>query len=321
MGAFNVTAQTVKGDFVSFSYGEAGVQAFLVDGTRVFDIQATGTAPPGNRTGAQAHGAEVHVRTAAYDLMVHDNPEAVTRIVTNGTVTLTLAPGANVTLSAGGEQANFTLGGLSGRVRGDALQLAGNALVSRNVMLVFVDAPHGAFDVHREAIGEAAARGHVGIEASFNKGRGDDGVEQDIVSYGNVTMRTLHAARGDLTVQVEGHGTEGRVLVLNVDGALLGASDASRLRIALDNRAVRTEENLSALLDPDADGVEPVSHVVFDPDTNAFQLLVRVPHYSVHTLSVTTILEEASPSIILGLAGAVVVLAASAGWLFRPRRE
>jgi len=118
-------------------------------------------------------------------------------------------------------------------------------------------------------------------------------------------------------VQVEGHGFDGRVLVLNVDRALVKADKASDVLVTFDNETVQHAANLSDALDPDAHGLHPVYYVVFDPEQGAFQLIVSVPHYSVHTLSVGSVLVLPPPSVVIGVVAGVALLAPTAMLLFR----
>jgi hypothetical protein len=130
-------------------------------------------------------------------------------------------------------------------------------------------------------------------------------------------MTTIKAERGNLTVMVEGHGLDGRVLVLNVDGRMLGADRADKLNITLDNESIEHAADLADALDPDDDGFDPEYYLVYDPAAEAFQLIVTVPHYSVHTLTVATFLEIVPPSVTVGILVGVLVVVPMALVLFR----
>lgn len=315
---FSTSNQQVSGTFVDFHYNDSGLQGFAVAGNALFDATVGGRGnEEGERGGVEAHGAEVRLRTASFELRVHDNPEAVTQILTNGGITLVLASGVSAR-TAGDGTVKFTAGNVSGSIRGQSLALAGNTVTSTDRLLVFVNAPHGNFDVYRSDIHKGVASGHVGVEASYNKPGKD--VEQDVVSYGNVTMQTIKAERGNLTLQVEGHGFDGRVLVLNVDGRVVGASRADDLNILFDNASISRADNITDVLDPDDDGLRAEYYIVFDPAQEVFQVLVSVPHYSVHTLSVTTAFVLPPPSVIVGIVGGALLLVPSAFLLFRRKR-
>ncbi|MFA5862586.1 MAG: hypothetical protein WDA16_12920 [Candidatus Thermoplasmatota archaeon] len=310
------TSQRVSGSFVSFNYSESGLQDFALGAYPLFDASVSGQSQEDDdaRFGVEAHGAEVRVRTPVFDLIVHDNPGAVTKLMTHGVITLALAPGV-LAQEGKDDLVEFTVGNVSGTIRGQDLALVGSTLTSTDRVLVFLDEPRGDFDVHRSDINEGVAAGHVGVEASFNKPGGT--VEEDVVSYGNVTMQTIKAEKGNLTLQVEGHGFDGRVLVLNVDGRVVGASKADDLQVLFDNASIARADNITDVLDADNDGLKAEYYVVFDPTKEVFQLIVSVPHYSVHTLSVTTAIVLPPPSVILGVVAGAIILVPSAFLLFR----
>ena len=317
IGAFalSTTERVVEGDYVSFTYNDSDLRDFQVGGVPLFDLHVSGDGDDEDENAAVARGAQVQLETPLFRLHVHDNPGGVLKLDTDGIATILFAEGTNLT-RVGDERVAFRIGNLTGSVRGEDLDVAGRSIIGRDEILVLVHATRGSFDVHRDDIGEAVGKRHVGAEASFNR-RDDDGVEQDVVSYGNVTLHTVKAERGNLTLLIDGHGFDGRVLVLNVDGRIVGASKADDLSVLFDNETITLASSIQDVLDPDDDGLAAEYYVVFDPAEEAFQLLVSVPHYSLHTLSVTTLLQSAPPSVIAGVIGGVVLLAASGVVLFR----
>lgn len=318
IGEFQVdpTAREVRGDFVNFSYDGATVRGYTVRDTKLFDATVTETRADHRRVDTVARGAEIRVETPAFRLRAHDNPSVTTLISTPGLVTLTFVEDARFT-QVNDRLARFAVGNVSGFVRGEDLEVEGRNLTAESVMLV-VDEPRGRFDKHREAITAAIERTHVGAELSL-VGRDDGEVEHDSVSYGNVTLTTVKAERGNFTVLIDGHGFEGRVLVFNLDGRLLGASHEDELTLRFDNETMRRADSIQDVLDPDDDGLAPEYYVVFDPQADAFQLLVSVPHYSVHVLSVGTLVQQIPPSVALGVVLGVALLAPAGYVLFRRR--
>lgn len=319
IGSFDLaaSARTVTGEFVSFSYNDASLTDFRVGGVKLFDLRVDGAAEDDARE-PRVEGAQVKLRTKSLEARIHDNPAAMTKVETDGFVILAFPAGAVVTV-ADDERAEFTIGNVSGHVRGKALALAGTDLTSTDGVLVLLNRPQGDFDVHRGEISRAVARGDVGAEASFNKA-GED-VEQDVVQYGNVTLTTVKAERGNLTLLVDGQGFDGRVLVLNVDGRVIGASQREDLQVLFDNETIQQADTLQDVLDPDDDGLDAEYYVVFDPAAQAFQMIVSVPHYSVHTLSVTTLIPLPAPSVVIGLVAGALLLVPSALLLFRRSRD
>lgn len=323
IGSFAIQQSTkvVTGEHVSFTYGDAGIDDFRVGNRTLFDLRVHGEPDDEEDEGSgesrvQAEGAVFRVRTRNFTFTAHDNPIGVSKLETDGRATLTFEEGV-VLFSRDEDMVRFSFGDARGAIRGDGLAVNGRTVTATEDLLVFLDTPRGSFDKHRGDIGQAIARGHVGAEATFNAI--DDDVEEEVVSYGNVTMTTVKAERGNITLLVEGHGFDGRVLVLNVDGRVLGADHADKLTILLDNQTVQRASNLSDALDPDDDGFAPEAYLVYDPQVQAFQLMLTVPHYSVHTLSVTSLIELAKPAILVGVLLGTALLVPAAMVLFRRR--
>lgn len=321
IGDFVLQAATrvVTGEHVSFTYAESGISAFRAANRTLFDVRVEGDPDEDDDDGpreprVQAEGAKFRVRTRNYTFIAHDNPSGVAKLETNGRATVTFGEGA-VLFSRDDDAVRFSFGDLKGALRGDDLTVSGRTVVSEDELLIFLETPRGAFDKNRRDIGHAIARRHVGAEATFNAL--DDEVEEEVVSYGNVTMTTLKAERGNLTLLVDGHGFEGRVLVLNVDGRVLGADNADKLTILVDNATVVRASNLTDALDPDDDGFSPEAYLVYDVQAQAFQLMVTLPHYSVHTLTVASLIELAKPAIIVGVLVGLVLLVPAGAVLFR----
>lgn len=319
VGDFEVdaAARSADGDIVSFTYTPLTVDRFAVGDVVLYSARVDPAASDdGREPRVTARGPEIRVRTTHYTFTAHDNPAGVSRLQAPGGIAITFAEGAILVQGDEG-RISFELGDLTGSLRGEELRVAGTTVTASRNVLVFLDKQRGDFDVHREHIGNAIARGHVGAEATFNLA--DQALQQDVVSYGNVTMTTVKAEQGNLTVLIEGHGFEGRVVVLNVDGRILGAAQANDLSIFMDNASIGRATDLTDILNPDDDGYQPEYYIVHDPlmDPNAFQLIVTVPHYSVHTLSVTTAFVLPPPSVVLGILAGVALLVPSAMLLFR----
>src|SRR5438552_5977235 len=130
IGAFAQAGHDVSGQFVSFSYGPSGAQGFTVDGAHVFDVAIAPAGGASTQFQVDASGAQIRIRSSAYTLQVHDNPEAVTQIdVQAGTITLTLAPGATAQAS-GEETAAVSIGNLTGKARPAASNHAGGTITT-----------------------------------------------------------------------------------------------------------------------------------------------------------------------------------------------
>lgn len=331
VGAFELVTseRTATGDYVSFNYSEAGVADYRAANRTLFDLTVLGGGEDedededdddrerGRSPGVVAAGNEIRVRMRNFTFIAHDNPTGVAKLETDGTTRVVFEEGVVLAYENGGrERVRFSFGDVTGVLRGDDAVISGRSVTTDEGVLIVLDAPRGPFK-DRE-LGRAIGKGHVGAEATIDLDD-DERVRQETVSYGNVTITTERAERGNITVVIDGHGFDGRVVVLNIDGRVLGADHADKLQIWIDNESVRPASNLTDILDPDDDGFYPEYYIVFDPSAQAFQLLATLPHYSVHILSVTTLLAEIPPPVAIGILVGVAMLVPTALVLFRRR--
>ena len=323
VGAFEVeeASRAATGEHVSFSYSDTGIQDFRASNRTLYSISVEAEEDdrgPSGDHGIRVDGAALRVRTQAYRFVAHDTATAASQMEADGVITVAFAEGVVLAREAD-DRVRFSFGDVTGVLRGEQLATSGRDVTSQDDVLVILDKPRGAGDQdHYRDLGRAIARGQVGAEATINLAD-DASVTADVISYGNVTMTTTRAERGNITVVIEGYGVEGRVLVLNVDGRVVGADRAENLAIMMDNVSISPATNLTDILDPDDDGYSPEYYVVFDPQVEAFQLIVTVPHYSVYTLSVTTFLEIVKPSVVVGILAGTALLVPAGLVLFRRR--
>jgi hypothetical protein len=120
----------------------------------------------------------------------------------------------------------------------------------------------------------------------------------------------LPAAAGSapIAVQLSANLTEGRTVVMHVDPALLGNATPDRLELRYyddHSDGSRTEvvfakaASIADVLDPTNDGGRPEYWVVSDSD--GLQVLVSVPHWSTHTVTLAGLGEILQPSVLMGL--------------------
>ena len=310
--------RSVMGKHVRFFANGTGIRNYTVAMVTLFDVSYY--APPSS-VRLKDGGSTFVMEGEDFRLKVHDNPMGTLHLRVPDTATFRFA---NATLDPEVDgKVDFVVEGVTGWIKADNATIVGDSVIVSGKTTVHVNKARGAHDKHRADISTAVAKGHVGAEATLGKRPSGDQEElvQEVVSYGNVTMTTLRAERGNLTVAIEGHGDEGRVVVLNVDGRILGAQKRDDLTILLDNLTIPAASSIADVLDPDDDGFLPEYYVVFDPGTETFQLLVSVPHYSVHILSVNSFIPLPPPPVVFGIVAGVAALVPGAYVLFRRKDE
>lgn len=334
LGAFELVPATraATGEHVSFTYSETGISDFRAGNRTLYDLIVTGDPDDdgdddegrGRTGGASTEGAQMRVRMPNFTFTAQDSPTAAAKVRTDGDVRVVFEEGVVLGPDGGDDddddgkdgRVRFSFGDVTGVLRGDDAKINGRTVTASGDILVILDAPRGPFDASHRDLGRAIGKGRVGAEATIHHNENEI-VEVEAVSYANVTIDTLKAERGNITVLIEGHGFEGRVIVLNVDGRILGAQGADELNVMIDNASVRPASNLTDILDPDDDGFLPEYYIVYDIQAQAFQLIATLPHYSVHLLSVTTPFALPPPSVVIGVVAGFALLVPTAMLLFR----
>jgi hypothetical protein len=187
----------------------------------------------------------------------------------------------------------------------------------------------------RKVGAEISVSGPAPAAASMLAGEGDGTVE--VLAYDDVDVEVnvpSAAATPDapIRVKVSAELDEGRTIVLNLDESVLESAKARALVLRYydlyeqpDGTEVQTEVlflqadgGLQDILDPTDDSGQPEYWVV--EDANGVQVLVSVPHWSAHAITIGSLLAQ-NPSvlfgILVGLSGTAVATAA----MLWPRRR
>jgi hypothetical protein len=153
-----------------------------------------------------------------------------------------------------------------------------------------------------------------------------------VLAYDDLDVQVnLPAAAGagvPIAVRLSANLTEGRTIILHVDPALLGNSTEDRLDLHyFDDHEDGTQTevvfaraaSLADVLDPTDDGGRPEYWVVSDAD--GLQVLVSVPHWSVHTVVLSGLGAILQPSVLVGIVAGSAGIAVAAVAMFWPRRR
>jgi hypothetical protein len=178
----------------------------------------------------------------------------------------------------------------------------------------FFSKHHGA---HEQAILYAIEQRRIVSEAYIMVRNGSAYVE--ILEYERTfTMIVKEAQKGHLKLEVSSETHEGRVVIINLDQQTIDALK-DRLNVKLDGADVRSTSNPLEVLY--ATGALPSNAVYCVTESNGTtQLMVYVPSFSVHSISVDSVGPLAQ---VMGFAGlfaliaAVVIVAGAAFVLLR----
>lgn len=301
-------------------------------------------------------GSTLFVRDGESELRLHDEPNGLIRFKGgNGNITLVFP--ANATIEHGEHGARIAyMGGREGHLLADNATWLANGTVQLNGFFAFhvppaharaaPEQPAPAVEA-KERVQQAIERRNIGAEVNLRGPESssaataavDEAAPVEILAYDDVEVEVdlpEQAASPETPVRVvvSSELDEGRTIVLNVDAALLESTDPDHLVLRYfdlhnqtDGSTLETEvlfaaaSSLQDVLDPADDGGQPEYWVV--EDANGLQVLVSVPHWSAHAITVASFFEQLdAPSVLVGVSvGAGMTIALGMVLLWPRRRQ
>ncbi len=309
----------------------------------------------GNLT-IERQGSTLRVLDGEAELRLHDEPNGLIRFKgESGNVTLDFPDGAAIERAEHGARIAYA-GGRDGHLLAENATWLDNDTVRLDGFFAFhVPPAGGAAPEHEDKPElqevedrkqEAIERRTLGAEITLKPRPSGPGASSlapaandsvEILAYDDVEVAVDlpgQAAPGSpLRVVVSSELDEGRTIVLNVDEALLESTDPADLVLRYfdlhnqtDGSMIETEvvfhaaASLQDVLEPADDGGQPEFWVV--EDANGVQVLISVPHWSAHAITVASIATALhAPSVTVGIvagAAASLVMGALLVW---PRRR
>lgn len=297
-------------------------------------------------------GSTLRVRAGDDELRLHDEPNGLMRFKGDGNVTLTFPDGADIQADAHGARILYP-SGRSGQLLAQNATWLDNATVQLTGFFAFHVPPAGALardepklvreaeEGKRDAIERRTLGAEVTLKARPSAtglaAMSDEAVE--VLAYDDVEVHVdlpdaAAASGAPLRVVVSSELDEGRTIVLNVDESLLASIDPADLVLRYfdlhnqtDGSVLETEVlfaaagSLQDVLEPADDGGQPEYWVV--QDANGVQVLVSVPHWSAHAITVGSVLSDLDvPSVLVGISvGAAMTIGLSVALLWPRRRD
>lgn len=299
----------------------------------------------------ERQGATLHVRDGDAELRLHDTPTGLIRFKgDDGNVTLEFPADAAIERDEQGARITYA-GGREGHLVADNATWLDNGTVRLNGFFAFHvpargapadDGDHPEAHEAEERKDEAREHGRIGAEIHL-KPRGDAAAlsaadeSVEVLAYDDVEVHVDLPEQADehapLRVVVSSELDEGRTIVLNVDEDLLASTDPSDILLRYfdlhnqtDGSVIETEvvfaaaSSLQDVLEPMDDGGQPEFWVV--EDANGVQVLISVPHWSAHAITVASIATAfASPNVAVGIVVGAVSSLVMGVLLFLPRRR
>lgn len=313
------------------------IAAFTVDGWLTLDRI---TLSEGGAAAAERKGNILVVGDGDSRLRLHDTPVGHVEFKGgDGSVRLAFPAGVEVTVGETGRATRIHYP--DGR---DALLVADAAIWDgRNATLT------GFFSFHvargagpfgdgpgdgelRPQLRSAVEKRRLGAEVALERNPANASRAVQVMAYDDLSVQVslpdTPTPGVPIAVRLAANLSEGRTVALRVDPALLANSTADRLELRYfddHDDGTRTEvlflraASLADALDPTDDAGQPEYWVVSDAD--GLQVLVSVPHWSVHTVTLAGLGALVQPSVLLGLVAGAAGTAVAAVAMFWPRRR
>lgn len=327
-------------DHIAFTLvSPSQISGFTVDSQLTLDSLTLNT---GGASAAERKGDDLLVvGDGDSRLRLHDNPVGQIEFKgEDGSVVLTFPPGVQVAAGERGHAARIHYpDGRDGLLVADEAAWDGRNVTLTGFFSFHVARGGGPFEGTEQAGGElrsklrsAMEKRHLGAEVALERHPANASRQVQVVAYDDLTVQVSlpngTAAGAPIAVQLSANLTEGRTVVLHVDPTLLGNSTADRLELRYfddHDDGTRTEvlflraAGLADVLDPTDDAGQPEYWVV--EDANGLQVLVSVPHWSTHTVTLAGLGALLQPSVLVGVLAGSAGIAVAAVAMFWPRRR
>lgn len=287
-------------------------------------------------------------------LRIHDNPTGLLRFKGEaGHVVLTFPSDTTVYATTSGARIEYGQASVrqSGQLVADELEwldthtVVATGFFTFHVAAILVDHDlprvveakervQEAIEGRRVAAEVSLKRPDTAAESSITMATSDRGVE--VLAYDDVDVLveygSLHDPATPIRVEVSAELDEGRTIVLHVEDGLLDNNDPKALLLRYfdvhpqaDGSRIETEvlfaqaSSLADVLDAGDDGGQPEYWIVEDAD--GLQVLVSVPHWSTHAITISSLGIDLPPRVAYGIILGVVASVAAGVALLRPRHD
>ncbi|HWG92398.1 MAG TPA: hypothetical protein VNZ52_16245, partial [Candidatus Thermoplasmatota archaeon] len=308
-----------RGEYVAFQPSGQGIQNFTVDGVPLWTAHVLPADRDAPTPKVKAEGAHTKVEGEAYRFDANDIPTAEARFTARA---YRITFPENVTVQESPRGVVVHAGDLTGVLYGKDVSLEGRTLRGEGALHFLLRSPNLPVGPTRESLDAAKMAGTVGAEVVVRHAPGEPkAIKNAVMSYGNVTVET-RPEDGGVTFVVDGNPGDPRVLIFDVDAALVRNATLDKLTFRFDNETISPASSLADILNPDDDGLKPEFFVVSDL-SGTYQVIVSVPHYSVHTITIQSITDLVPPavSVTLGVLAATGFLVLAAVTLFRRPKQ
>ena len=188
--------------------------------------------------------------------------------------------------------------GFTSAEKGDVIVLQ-NIAQQLNFVLETSSNP-GIIDENREQIDNAIQEGTIGAELNINK----DGYEE--IKYADVSIlpEAIDIKSNKLTLKINGEEQTGKTIVITANKDVLAQGD---FQISYDAVKINQADNFLDVIDPTNDGSLAEYYIIKEKDQTI--ILISNPHFSEHTITISSIVEIISVTYAILLFLLITVIA------------
>jgi len=336
MGQLDYINGDAAGDFISFELDEttgAITNYTLVteDGeTVVFDsVSVTDLAP----IEVSVQGSVMLIRGDDVQIIVHDNPTGMIHIIANSTVakvSFVASEGIEVTEGETGYREFVTVNGtgVDAVIATDDGIISMNELEGQTVLSITMDDNHAMFKAipafeHRNSVSEQAllqafvqSRLAGEISVLFRNG---SAIYNTMEYQYHFRIRLKEAQQNRIVLQVSSEDHEGRLVVMNMDRETLELQEREVI-VKMDGAAVTKSSSPNEVLDATGQERENARYCLLT-EGEMSQILIYVPSFSVHALSIETVATDLTGQLgLVALVAAVAMIGIAAIILMKRQR-
>lgn len=284
---FMHSAGNAYGEYVTFTIDSrtGAVLNYGIGGIPLFNISIADFNYGSNRT--QGSVTWVSNMDGSTVIKLHDNPAAVTNILTNKriSVTFTLADGVTaekeddlVTVRSG-DAAGYIVGSnITSSVSGTQVKID----TTPNSAVIFRAAPVNMprFDHLYKRFSQEIATNRMGMEIAFGRNK----TYSSINYSARMQLRVQAMEQDRITLQVNATEPAGRVIAIDLDNSSLVIGARERLRIHYDGQPMNCVDDPDMVLN----GTDsPLCWISPIQERTRAQLMIYVPNFSEHTIDIT----------------------------------
>ncbi len=139
----------------------------------------------------------------------------------------------------------------------------------------------------RLEIENSIANGLFGGEINVQKGE-DQTFDHEIVIYDGVEIEPVEVTQERISIIVSGdENSTGKTIAINVDQHFTNSQ--GEFTVEYDGELIETADDINDILNPNDDGSHPEYLIIMG--ANGMQILISVPHFSEHIITISSVIE------------------------------